>query len=315
MKPRYQIQRFAAMLEVVIKSLRYARKGESAGWHCDFARKNHDESLDAWGWDADELCRGMLVSVRLVDMSDYQQACIKIGAVNAAKIKDAEIQDLQRRLATGNSAYAAKVINGLQVSGIRNLLRAMWKSGECEPPMRDLWVLQELMDRHCGKQWRADDTYVPPETPIRFEPIPKEERRRFHDASPWLDLEAIRKAAGTQDTETIVAMVSPTAGTGAIAAERMRQIQQEGWDAKHDDHCHTDGALAVVAAALAVDATDADIDDPLDRVTGGKDCFGLVAKHGVHGVRPNRIRALTIAGSLIAAEIDRLQRQAAQPTS
>jgi hypothetical protein len=94
-------------------------------------------------------------------------------------------------------------------------------------------------------------------------------------------------------------------GAGLIAAERRRQVEAEDWDAAHDDE-HTDGALAVEAARLAVDGTDAElVDDTYD-------AWGLLAKHGIHGTKPNRIRALTIAGALIAAEIDRLARLAAR---
>ncbi len=91
-------------------------------------------------------------------------------------------------------------------------------------------------------------------------------------------------------------------GAELIAEERQRQIDAEGYDAAHDDK-HTDGSIAVHAAALAVFPTDARVLD--DRVDAqGQDDWGLVAKHG-----RNEVRALTIAGALIAAEIDRVQRR------
>lgn len=88
-------------------------------------------------------------------------------------------------------------------------------------------------------------------------------------------------------------------GAQLIAAERQRQIEQEGWTPEHDD-MHTHATLARVAAELAVDGTDARVEDPHH----DSDPWGLVTKH-----RTNRRRQLAIAGALIAAEIDRLQRK------
>lgn len=93
-----------------------------------------------------------------------------------------------------------------------------------------------------------------------------------------------------------------TDGVALIAAERMRQ--KERWPADHDDG-HGFGMLAKVAAVLAAHHTDATVDDPEDLHdgTGACDPWGLVSKHG-----RDPVRCLTIAGALIAAEIDRLQR-------
>lgn len=76
-----------------------------------------------------------------------------------------------------------------------------------------------------------------------------------------------------------------------IAGERGKQITK--WGSDHDDS-HTDGSLAVVAATIAVAGTDAKVVDPLERGD-----WGLLNKH------PDRLRQLTIAGALIAAELDR----------
>ena len=89
-------------------------------------------------------------------------------------------------------------------------------------------------------------------------------------------------------------------GVGRIAKERFRQISQEGWDASHDD-THTDGSLRVVAAMLSVKDTDATVEDPLDR-----DDWNL----GRHPLE----RRLEIAGALIAAELDRVERRDAART-
>ena len=94
-------------------------------------------------------------------------------------------------------------------------------------------------------------------------------------------------------------------GVELIAAERERQVGEEGWTPKHDDS-HTYGDLAVVAATLAVHGTDASVEDS-HGWRGTKDArFGL--PWGLWKHREDRTRLLTIAGALIAAEIDRLQR-------
>lgn len=87
-------------------------------------------------------------------------------------------------------------------------------------------------------------------------------------------------------------------GAGLICIERNRQITECGWDDAHDDD-HTDGTLAVVAAIIAVDGTDASVDDPCGR----EDCWGIMRKHS------DRVERLVIAGALIAAEIDRELRK------
>jgi len=91
-------------------------------------------------------------------------------------------------------------------------------------------------------------------------------------------------------------------GAELIAEERHRQVTVGGWTPEHDDK-HCDGELSDVAAALAVHPdTTSEISIP---VWGSKLDDKLRA-------RCDDIRRLTIAGALIAAEIDRLQR-AMQP--
>jgi hypothetical protein len=82
-------------------------------------------------------------------------------------------------------------------------------------------------------------------------------------------------------------------GIELIATERQRQIDAEGWTLEHDDE-HIFGELAKRAAALAVSHTDAIVMDDGERVLPWKE-----HRHP---------RNLVIAGALIAAEIDRLQR-------
>jgi len=89
-------------------------------------------------------------------------------------------------------------------------------------------------------------------------------------------------------------------GIERIAQERNRQIVK-GWTSEHDE-IHTSGGLSVVAAILAVEGTDATVDDPVDRGD-----WGILDRWKEK--EPNqdlrRIRLLEIAGALIAAEIDR----------
>ncbi len=92
-------------------------------------------------------------------------------------------------------------------------------------------------------------------------------------------------------------------GTDRIAAERKRQIEQEGWTPEHDDE-HDGGELLQAALCYASAAR-----------------YGAIPGEPPHGwpwesdswkARSNdAIRNLVKAGALIAAEIDRLQRRAA----
>lgn len=84
-----------------------------------------------------------------------------------------------------------------------------------------------------------------------------------------------------------------------VAAERRRQIEAEGWQPDHDDE-HTRGELVQAAADLCLDGTDFRVVDPDgDRMIG----WGLTERH-----HSDRRRQLVIAGALILAEIERLDR-------
>ena len=83
-------------------------------------------------------------------------------------------------------------------------------------------------------------------------------------------------------------------GIELIAEERYDQIRK-GWSEKHDDG-HTHGELAQVAAIVAANGTDLEIDHD-------EDDWNIIRKHA-----NDRVHQLAIAGALIAAEIDRLTR-------
>ena len=98
-------------------------------------------------------------------------------------------------------------------------------------------------------------------------------------------------------------------GIEKITDERQRQIEKEGWTPEHDEQ-HEEGELALVAALYATPIP------LLQQITGRyggpefadpwpdswDDEWDKRKKH-------RKLRRLVIAGALIAAEIDRIQRQ------
>jgi hypothetical protein len=113
-------------------------------------------------------------------------------------------------------------------------------------------------------------------------------------------------------------------GAEMIAEERARQFHPEGWDPAHDDG-HKDGSLAIVAACYAVagredvrveayrdfpvncGCREAHCEHMLCVETRWADAFPWEPEADKRAKHP-AIRRLVIAGALIAAEIDRLQR-------
>ena len=108
--------------------------------------------------------------------------------------------------------------------------------------------------------------------------------------------------------------MSDKSGIERIAAERQRQVDEEGWTAEHDAR-HAQGQLAEAAACYAIP------DGSRDMVRCSSRSFGDPPDRGdAHWVQPrrwpwegewwkpsgDRIRDLEKAGALIAAEIDRL---------
>jgi hypothetical protein len=81
-------------------------------------------------------------------------------------------------------------------------------------------------------------------------------------------------------------------GAELIIQERQRQIDVEGWTVEHDGH-HQNGELIAAAIFYADEATSA-MEWPWDELPRSRG--------------DDRIRDLTKAGALIAAEIDRLVR-------
>lgn len=92
-------------------------------------------------------------------------------------------------------------------------------------------------------------------------------------------------------------------GVGLIAAERKRQVSQEGWSRSHDDK-HYGGDLARAALCYA-----APVGHPAREGTFMPKWWPWEARWW-KPTPDNRIRELVKAGALIAAEIDRLQHDA-----
>lgn len=97
-------------------------------------------------------------------------------------------------------------------------------------------------------------------------------------------------------------------GVALIAAERKRQVDEEGWGEQHDDD-HTDESMAWAAACYAAPG-DIYRSFSLSGEWRFRDPWPWERKWDKR-LKHDRIRQLTIAGALIAAEIDRLSREAA----
>ncbi|HBA70805.1 MAG TPA: hypothetical protein DCZ63_00985 [Geobacter sp.] len=101
-------------------------------------------------------------------------------------------------------------------------------------------------------------------------------------------------------------------GAELIAAERKRQIEQEGWKPEDDDKKHPAGQLARAAENYVRFAAEPDIARDYQRknghTPGGWPWHWSWWKPSEGNLATDRIRDLVKAGALIAAEIDRLQR-------
>lgn len=100
-------------------------------------------------------------------------------------------------------------------------------------------------------------------------------------------------------------------GIERIAAERKRQIEQEGWTPEHDDE-HNDASLAVAGACYAGMAhfLNKAEDEHERQVMTEEAAPSVMWPWATSWWKPSAdsIRNLEKAGALIAAEIDRLER-------
>lgn len=94
-------------------------------------------------------------------------------------------------------------------------------------------------------------------------------------------------------------------GVELIAAERKRQVEAEGWTPEHDDQ-HENNELVYAAYAYTLP----DGERPGITINGKFTPSCWPWEQAWWKPSPeNRVRELAKAGALIAAEIDRLQRQ------
>ena len=99
-------------------------------------------------------------------------------------------------------------------------------------------------------------------------------------------------------------MSTPIAGVDLIAEERARQIYEESWTPEHDDE-HTGCQLVDAASSYAWAAAKQVLREPFAQP------FTWPWEPAWWKPSDDPIRNLQKAGALIAAEIDRLQRQQA----
>lgn len=97
-----------------------------------------------------------------------------------------------------------------------------------------------------------------------------------------------------------------------IYAERQRQIEKEGWTSEHDDG-HVDGGMAVAAACYALDAAQ-QITEEHHTWSARYSAVALeLWPWDAEWWKPKDARRdLVRAAALIAAEIDKYDRQSAQ---
>jgi len=95
-----------------------------------------------------------------------------------------------------------------------------------------------------------------------------------------------------------------------IAEERARQISVEGWTPEHDD-AHSDSELARAAASYAMPGWLRNLHVRPICIEATHTLHAKIWPWEIRWWKPSedRIRELVKAGALIAAEIDRLQRQ------
>lgn len=92
-------------------------------------------------------------------------------------------------------------------------------------------------------------------------------------------------------------------GIELISQERQKQMDMYGFDADHDDD-HSAGEIVAAAECYMVYGTNPRFQTSAPMLWPWKDIW--------YPTGMNQIRALTKAGALIAAEIDRLQRKQVQ---
>lgn len=101
--------------------------------------------------------------------------------------------------------------------------------------------------------------------------------------------------------------VSSSWGVSRIAAERQRQIVQEGFDQDHDNTKEGAGQMALAAACYAASAAGVGVVFEEGDPRNGPQELWPWSEDWDKREKHSKIRQLEIAGALIAAELDRLR--------
>lgn len=130
-------------------------------------------------------------------------------------------------------------------------------------------------------------------------------------ADPFTAIRRLKNRAAAMPAPNLYESI-PLFGYELVMRERVRQITQEGWTEEHDDE-HTDQSLAIVAAMYAIHGVEeiSVIDTAAYPEVPDAWPSSWAEDYDKRNEHP-RIRCLVIAGALICAEIDRLQRLADQ---
>jgi hypothetical protein len=157
--------------------------------------------------------------------------------------------------------------------------------------------------QECEHQWRTGGAFVDcvlcgVESPV-WRPGPPEPLCDCDTKTPELRFHSANCAYRVY-SERAAAQPSQRVAWRDVQTERERQVSAEGWTPEHDDEHR--GELQMAAACLCVDATGAEVRLDDEQI----DVWGLAAKH--HG---KWRRQLVIAGALILAAIEKMDRAAA----
>jgi hypothetical protein len=171
--------------------------------------------------------------------------------------------------------------------------------------------------KNCGGKFGESHgpTQAVPVVPLaKVEELEREKNEEFQRVSRWegrcMEADDELKEAETRadHAEQLLAEAREgQAGAGLIAAERERQVNEEGWTPEHDDQ-HKYGEIRLAAKGY-LDSPDGEW---IGR--GGGKVTPMNWPWNAEWFKPtpgDPIRSLVKAGALIAAEIDRLQREQA----
>lgn len=251
---------------------------------------------------ADDVCARLLDGA--LRLTPILAACNRasVGSYEGPRDDAAAVEELRHHLRlTGNSIPDAVAALGALADKVRKAAKQL------QPPQewRSIAACWDVVEAALPR-WRAvTETEPAPNTDVLFlldkDGVGVGWR---HDDSATVDGDCIimSRIRGWQPLPPAGPVAPPRVSTGAdlIAAERQRQMVKEGWTPEHDAE-HMSGELAWAAVCYAAPKS--------VYVDGGAEPWPW-AKEWDKRDKHDRQRRLVIAGALIAAEIDRLQRLA-----